>query len=63
MTANSYVLFLKQWLSRAADDSLGACVDVQRTALDGEGAFDVLVGSSWGGAVAAAHQSWLSADS
>jgi allantoin racemase len=52
------------WLSGAFDDSFAACVSVQREALhQSKGAFDVLVGSSWGGAVAAAlladGSSWL----
>ena len=45
-----------QWLAGAFDDSFAACVSVHREALrePGAAAFDVLVGSSWGGAVAAA---------
>ena len=45
-----------QWVGGALADSFEACVDVQRTALRdaGPAAFDVLIGSSWGGAVAAA---------
>lgn len=43
-----------QWLAAAGDASFAACIDVQRQALREDGPFDVLVGSSWGGAVAAA---------
>jgi len=45
-----------QWIGGALADSFEACVDVQHTALRdaGPAAFDVLIGSSWGGAVAAA---------
>ena len=44
-----------QWLPGAMDDSFDACVAVQREALAARaGHYDVLVGSSWGGAVAAA---------
>ena len=41
------------WLRLALADSFDACVDVQRAAL-ADGEHDVLLGSSWGGAVAAA---------
>ena len=41
------------WLGLALADSFDACVDVQRAAL-ADGEHDVLLGSSWGGAVAAA---------
>lgn len=45
-----------QWLSKAMEDSFAACVEVQRIALRdaAAGSFDILVGSSWGGAVATA---------
>lgn len=42
-----------QWLVGAGDASFAACVEVQKQALRDNGSFDVLVGSSWGGAVAA----------
>jgi len=44
-----------QWLGGALADSFEACVEVQRAALRdaGPSSFDVLIGSSWGGAVAA----------
>ena len=41
-----------QWFSSAMDASFSACVGVMQTAAS-KGSFDVLVGSSWGGAVAA----------
>ena len=42
-----------QWLRLAIDDSLAACIAVQEAAISSAVQFDVLVGSSWGGAVAA----------
>jgi predicted esterase YcpF (UPF0227 family) len=42
------------WLAGAMDDSFGACINVMREASQDRDAFDVLVGSSWGGAVSAA---------
>ena len=42
-----------QWLRLAMDDSLASCIAVQEAAISSAGQFDVLVGSSWGGAVAA----------
>lgn len=42
-----------RWPAEALTDSFEACIEVQRTALR-DGTPDVLVGSSWGGAVAAA---------
>lgn len=44
-----------KWLASAIDDSFQGCLNVQRTALlSQQKAVDVLIGSSWGGAVAAA---------
>lgn len=43
-----------QWLAGALGDSFEACLEVQRAALQSDNSFDVLIGSSWGGAVAAA---------
>ena len=51
-----------QWLSGALDDSFQACIDVMRSEISGSASTcTVLVGSSWGGAVATAlvaDKSW-----
>ena len=43
-----------EWLAGAVDDSFTACVAVQRAALEQQPVPAAVVGSSWGGAVAAA---------
>ena len=43
-----------QWLPGAMDDSFAACVDVMRQTIKADNDFDVLCGSSWGGAVSCA---------
>jgi pimeloyl-ACP methyl ester carboxylesterase len=43
-----------RWISAAFDKSFESCIAVHRRCLLCDGPFDVLVGSSWGGAVAAA---------
>lgn len=50
--ASLFTRWPSTWLTSAMDDSFSACVGVMQEAT-ATGSYDVLVGSSWGGAVAA----------